>query len=199
MVCIVGQIIKIDHADTKTTILMEDNSGSVEVMQWNDENSDTVTYFKENGISEGQNSRVIGSVRTQQDKRYLMCFKVLPILDEVELDAHKLEIEHNKLLIRKMIDKENAAIGANYGLSNSMVSSGTTAPSGASFGNSKQDSVYKMVQGCDREEGISRDELNQNLSGKMSRKEVDDALEYLSNEGHIYSTTDEDHFKTTDS
>jgi len=56
-----------------------------------------------------------------------------------------------------------------------------------------------MVKGCDREEGMSRDELGQQLSGKMSRKDVDEGLEFLSNEGHIYSTTDEDHFKTTDS
>ena len=35
--------------------------------------------------------------------------------------------------------------------------------------------------------------------GKMSKKDVDEGLEFLSNEGHIYSTTDEDHFKTTDS
>ncbi len=101
-------------------------------------------------------------------------------------------------MIRKMNEKENATIGANYGLSNSMMS---TAPSGnsASFGNAKYDSIYKMISGCDREEGISRDELTQQLNSKMSRKDVDDGLEFLSNEGHIYSTTDEDHFKTTDS
>ena len=102
-----------------------------------------------------------------------------------------------------MNDKENAAIGANnYGLSNSMMTSGAPAASGgnsASFGNAKHDSIYQMVKGCDREEGMSRDELGQQLSGKMSRKDVDDGLDFLSNEGHIYSTTDEDHFKTTDS
>ena len=47
--------------------------------------------------------------------------------------------------------------------------------------------------------GISRDEVFQNLSSKMSKGDVDQALEFLSNEGHVYSTTDEDHFKTTDS
>ena len=46
--------------------------------------------------------------------------------------------------------------------------------------------------------GLSRDEMMQTLKGKMSRKDLDDALEFLSGEGHIYSTTDEDHFKTTD-
>ena len=167
-----------------------------------------------------------------------------------------------------MNDKENAAIGANsnFGLSNSMMSSGapsTGTGGGSSFGNAKYDSLYKMVSGCDREEGMSREELASTLGGKntlmmymsgciftnkvgkqifvakirdlcwlfvwgerdicreelinlhdvpksnslivplflgkMSKKDVDDGLEFLSNEGHIYSTTDEDHFKTTDS
>ena len=68
-----------------------------------------------------------------------------------------------------------------------------------SFGNAKQDSVYRMVAACEREEGIGRDELLSALKSKMSKTELDEALEFLSNEGHVYSTTDEDHFKTTDS
>ena len=38
-------------------------------------------------------------------------------------------------------------------------------------------------------------QVAQQLNGKMSKKEVDDALDYLSGKGHIYSTIDEDHFK----
>ena len=131
--------------------------------------------------------------------RYVIVFRVFPVTSEEEIDAHKLEIEHNKLLIRQMNEKENAAIGANFGLSNSMVTSSVTSNNSASFGNAKFDSVYKMVSGCDREEGISRDELSQQLKPRLSKVDVDNALEFLSNEGHIYSTTDEDHFKTTDS
>ena len=70
-----------------------------------------------------------------------------------------------------MNDKENAAIGANsnFGLSNSMMSSGapsTGTGGGSSFGNAKYDSLYKMVSGCDREEGMSREELASTLGGK---------------------------------
>jgi replication factor A2 len=36
------------------------------------------------------------------------------------------------------------------------------------------------------------------LKGRLSKKEMDDSIEFLSNEGHIYSTVDEDHFKSTE-
>ena len=99
-------------------------------------------------------------------------FKVSLVQSDEERDSHKLEVEHSKLLIRKMNDKENAAIGANssnFGLSNSMMSSGapsTGTGGGSSFGNAKYDSLYKMVSGCDREEGMSREELASTLGGK---------------------------------
>ena len=32
----------------------------------------------------------------------------------------------------------------------------------------------------------------------MSKSEMDSAIDYLSNEGHIYSTVDDEHFKSTD-
>ena len=97
-------------------------------------------------------------------------FKVSLVQSDEEKDSHKLEVEHSKLLIRKMNDKENAAIGANsnFGLSNSMMSSGapsTGTGGGSSFGNAKYDSLYKMVSGCDREEGMSREELASTLGG----------------------------------
>ena len=66
--------------------------------------------------------------------------------------------------IRQIQEKENQAIGG--GLSSSMVSGfsgseqrsngASSGVSGMSFGNAKQDQVYRMVSGCEREEGISR-------------------------------------------
>merc|ERR1711970_1633738 len=122
MVSVVGKILSVDHGETKSTIVVEDNTGSIESVQ----------DQQENGVVEGATVRILGSVRTQQDKRYLMIFKVSPVENDEEKDSHLLEVEHCKLLIRKMNDKENAAIGANnsinYGLSNSMMAS--SAPSG---------------------------------------------------------------------
>ena len=121
-----GEIKSVDDAETKTTFHVDDGSGQVECVLWKDE-SGNKDKDPDSVITQGTNVRVIGSVRSQQDKRYIMVFRVTSVMSEEELDAHKIEIEHSKLLIKRMNDKENATIGANFGLSNSMVASGTSS------------------------------------------------------------------------
>ena len=36
------------------------------------------------------------------------------------------------------------------------------------------------------------------VKGKMSKSEMDGAIDFLTSEGHIYSTIDDEHFKTID-
>ena len=49
--------------------------------------------------------------------------------------------------------------------------------------------------------GVSREEVWLCVSSKMSKRDFDDALNFLSKEGYIqiHLTTDKDDFKTTDS
>ena len=201
MVSVIGQVKTVEQTATKTVYTVEDNSGSIEAVHWTDADaSDGIA----SGVSEGMNGRFIGSVRSQQGKKHIMVFKVLPVETKEELKAHELECLYVKLKLKQLNDKETQAIGgggSQAGLPNSMIGSNSTGASQmstTSFGNSKQDSVFKILSACTREEGMSRDEVMQSLKGRVSKKELDDALEYLSGEGHIYSTTDEDHFKTTD-
>ena len=129
-----------------------------------------------------------------------MAFRVAPVTGgQAEMDGHKLEVAYAKIKIRQLVDKENAAIGANP-LSNSMVGGfgGSTGMSngagggggsgvGSTFGNPKHESVFKMLQACSRDEGLHRDEVVKGLNGRLTKKEVDDALAYLSDEGMTVS------------
>lgn len=46
------------------------------------------------------------------------------------------------------------------------------------------------------EEGVSIQQLQSQLNG-MSEPDIRTAIDFLSSEGHLYSTIDEDHFKAT--
>jgi len=66
------------------------------------------------------------------------------------------------------------------------------------FEHPKHESVYKMICECEGEEGVTCDEVWLCVSSKMSKSDVDDALNFLCNEGYIHKTK-RDHFKATDS
>ncbi len=192
LIALVGKIVTVEHTDTKSTYAIQDATGILEAVHWIDE-ATSEGNRTEGGLHRGSYAKMIGAIRSQDDKKYIMVFKIAAVESEDEIEAHELEILHAKLKIKQMLEKENHAIGVNNELSNSLVGSPT------SFANAKYDSVYKMVAGCTREEGMSREELIQFLSMSMTKADVNQALEFLSNEGQIFSTTDEDHFKTTDS
>ena len=156
-----------------------------------------------------------------------MAFKISPIADQVEYDSHLLQVVYSHLKMRQLNQKINGQIGLDGGLSNSMMGTGlgggmnsvpAAAGQGQSFGNKGYDMVYNVIKGGMDDAGVNRDAIFQQVrrgssprialgahqicflqvKSSVSRVEMDKALDYLSSEGHVYSTIDEDHFKTTD-
>ncbi|XP_043916043.1 replication protein A 32 kDa subunit isoform X6 [Protopterus annectens] len=60
-----------------------------------------------------------------------------------------------------------------------------------------QSQVLNLIKSCRAAEGMSIQELKNRLKG-MNIMTIKQAVEFLSNEGHIYSTVDEDHYRSTD-
>ena len=192
MVEFVGIVKNVDAGSSKTTYIIDDDSGSISAVHWTDGEK---AVERGEDVSEGMNVRVIGVVRSQKGEKHIMVFRIFSVEGKAEVDAHKLGVVLARLKMKQLVDKEKSAIGVNP-LSNSMVC-GFGVSSGFSFPNPKHESVFKMLQGSTIDEGLHRNELMERLKGQMSKKDLDDALSYLSDEGHIFSTMDEDHFKTT--
>ena len=203
MVSVIGQVKTVNHEATKSVYGIEDASGLIDVIQWLDEGKDST----KDSVVEDCYVRVVGSIRTNKDRKYVMAFKIMEVENKAEIKGHLLDVEYAKLKIKHLKNLEDKAInGTGAGLSNSMMmtggsyaSSASAMSTGSTFSNPKHDSTFKMISSCTREEGIGRDELLQSLKGKLSKSDLDDAIEFLSGDGHIYSTIDEDHFRTTDS
>jgi len=203
MVNILGQVTDLERAATKNTYTVEDSTGRLEVLQWKEEDKSFSTDY-----TEGQFVKVVGSIRTQGDKKHMMAFKINDVQSQAEKDFHALNVVYSHMILKKLNMKMTGQDTMDHsGLSNSMMGGGIgstmggmAAPTSASatFGNKSHDTVYALIKGCSDENGINLDMILNQVRGKMSKAEMDGSIEFLSAEGHIYSTIDDEHFKTTD-
>merc|ERR1719370_1494675 len=96
MVVICGRVAGIERAATKTVYQVEDSSGRVEIVQWVDEGTAGTEH------NEGEDVKVVGSVRTQGEKKHVMAFKISPVTSSAEKDAHLLQVVYAKLKLRQL-------------------------------------------------------------------------------------------------
>ncbi|XP_044540267.1 replication protein A 32 kDa subunit-like, partial [Gracilinanus agilis] len=58
-----------------------------------------------------------------------------------------------------------------------------------------QNQVLNLIKACPRPEGMNFQDLKAQLHN-LNVSVIKQAVDFLSNEGHIYSTVDDDHFKS---
>merc|ERR1719361_2309425 len=158
MIVVCGKVNAVERAATKTTYHLEDNSGTLEVVQCIDEGSAGAEH------NEGDEVKVVGSVRTQGEKKHVMAFKISAISCKAEWDAHLLQVVYSKLKLRQLNQGPNGGgmETQTTGLTNSMMGGGLGASSkpapssGQSFGHKNYDLVYQLIQRSTEEQGLNR-------------------------------------------
>ncbi|MED6275005.1 hypothetical protein CHARACLAT_022074, partial [Characodon lateralis] len=152
--------------------------------------------------------KVSGNLRSFQNHRSVVAFSVRPLADMNEITSHILEVVQAHMALGK--PETMPGIGGGMGASStSMVRQGLGITGGSYAGanenplmvinglSANQNQVLSLIKGCPDQQGISIQDLKQRLSG-ISLAVIKQAVEFLSNEGHIFSTIDEDHYKSTD-
>nr|XP_033812958.1 replication protein A 32 kDa subunit [Geotrypetes seraphini] len=201
-VVVIGIIRHTEKAPTNILYKVDDMTAApMDVRQW----VDTDEAGNENiVIPPGIYVKVVGHLRSFQNKRSLVAFKVVPVEDMNEFISHMLEVVHCHMALN-MTQGSFSAGGAPLAQS-VPARSGMGEVGGGYSGNSDmqmngltphQSQVLNLIRSYCGSEGMSFDELKKKLHG-LNLNTIKQAVEFLSNEGHIYSTVDEDHFKSTD-
>ncbi|XP_027231867.1 replication protein A 32 kDa subunit [Penaeus vannamei] len=217
MIMVVGLIRAVDVTSTKITYTIDDTTGLIDAVQWIDADQEGGDDGSKGPLMEMTYCRIAGSVRSHQGKRNLMVFRIVPITDLNFITTHILEVIHAQLKLQHIETLQNSGgmrsmSGPSGMMSNSLV--GATGLDGGMGGMGGAGSggmgnmhglegvdhlVYQTISMCKNKQGVGRDVLYSTLKGKAGPPQVDKSLEFLSIEGHIYSTVDDDHFKSTES
>jgi len=212
-----GVIMDSREASTNVTYMINDFTGEdIQVRHWIDEADDETAGVRESQLYRKHTLiRICGNVREIQGTRSIVAFRIFPVHDYNEFSCHILEVIHAQML-HQMLTKGGggSVIGmdtsANASSSTIMGSSANHAVD-TSYGGSN---AYQPVKGLSpiqnqvlayirlksngSETGPAIGQITSDLASSFPANQVRETVEYLSNEGHVYSTLDDNHFRATD-
>lgn len=205
-----GRVMNVSSAATNTTYKIDDGTGSIEVKRWVD--SDRAAAAAGNdGESEIRNDahvRVHGTLKSFNQKRHVGVTSIKLVTDERELRYHETECRFVSLYFtRGPLLGVGGAAGHGDGTYR-VDGAGGAAGGGGGGGHDNSELASKMGQldpfsrrvmevihaSPDSNEGINVRTLQGMIGGGGNLLAT---IESLKEDGHLYTTIDEDHVKST--
>lgn len=210
LVTLVGIVRAVETTSVKITYTLEDNTGCIEGVHWID-GQDESGQAAHPQVVENTYCRLSGTIRSQGEKRYIMAFNIQQIEDFNEVTTHFLEVA---LFFKKAealsgmggggvqdSNMNSTAFNGN-GMSNNLSNSLMTSSVGQSAPinglTNVQSKALEAIKSCNVENGLYSEDLVEQLRGVASKHDVMNAVEFLCGEGHVYTTIDDYHFRSTD-
>jgi len=197
-VTLVGIVRSAKESATNLAYEIDDMSGPlIEVRQFGDNDENTPEAERLSLIRENIYVRVHGHLRSFGNKRSIIAFKVRALTDMNELTMHMLEMLTVRARNKKSQHGGDMKPISHMGVSHAGTSGGTVDMSVDAGLTMPQKQVLDIFRMCPNNEGYNIRMVHDKLPGMPDRvfKEV---VEFLSNEGHIYSTIDDMHYKAID-
>ena len=204
MVTVVGAVRSVDAQSTSIQYVIEDGTGSIDVKQWVDDNdSEVVSEEKRRAAQDNIYVKVTGSVKDYEDKKMFLANSVRKLGSGNELTHHLLDVMYSGEKFKRADSivppvMVNNSMGFNNNNNNNNNNSGGQAAGGFNQGggDDTRSQVMNVMQRLnnDGEEGTSVQQCIAELPG-LSEADVRSVINLLSEEGSLYSTTDENHFK----
>lgn len=185
-----AQIISINKKLGYTEFQVNDYSGTLIIKKWNnDDNEQKVNEFE---CFLNKWVKIYGKVHPYKGYCSINAFEILPITNFDELTYYGLEViyQHLHNTVKQGIKKKDTTEppSKEHIISENELMSDLT---------SVHKQILTIISDNDHSEtGCSLSILYQEASNE-SRETINKACEYLSNEGYIYSTVDEDHYKSS--
>lgn len=211
---LVGKVTDVQQSSTLQQYKVDDGTGIIEVRYWLDDDGDMGGESSNNHIEKGMYIRVFGNLRSFQGSKNIVAFTIRPITDFNEITYHLLETTFVHLHRTKGQQagaggQSSTPMNTNQG---NQQSAYQTPQQGGGFGGDNgggggtagmepvQQQLIKLFESpmaMNNDAGLSIDQVNQQLNNMFNIQQIKTAIEVLVNEGHLYSTIDDNHYKST--
>uniref|UniRef100_A0A0D9VMZ9 C2 domain-containing protein n=1 Tax=Leersia perrieri TaxID=77586 RepID=A0A0D9VMZ9_9ORYZ len=204
---LVGLVSGKTERNTDVSFTIDDGTGRLDFIRWVNDASDSAETA---AVQNGMYVSVIGSVKGLQERKRATAFAIRPVTDYNEVTLHfiqcvRMHLENNKSNIASPA-KTNSAMGSSSSNGLSEMTTQTSAKSNpaqltsVTNGSEKDDlqtqvlNVLREPAYVESEHGVHIDEIAKRF--RQPAAKIKEAVDYLSDIGHIYSTIDDSHYKS---
>ncbi len=216
LVSLVGCIVSIEEKSTKAVYMIEDGSGRINVDVFVEAEESPLKRQWREACTEHAYVHVFGKVNIYNNKLTIQSNGMKPISDMNEITLHFLEAIYSHLYHTKgPLHPHHGGVGQKMeqgvGISGPNQFSGgfDRGYGAANYGGDvgaghadgdltpAQQKVLNIFNQDSSNQGLTVDQVQHALGEQIAPLEVGQAVEQLNNDGHLYTTTDEHHFKST--
>lgn len=197
-VSFIGVIRAVSESSTNVTYEVEDGTGNVDAREWISQGESPQVTQRRQSRREGMYVKVTGNLRYFSNRLHVAILDMRPITDFNELTHHLLEAIHAHLYRTRGPAEGGADANQMY---NAQAPAAAAAPVGAAmdgdFTPLQQRIMNILLEPTVPENGINKNAIIAQLRTVASAAAVDEALQFLWDEGHAYTTTDDEYFRAT--
>jgi replication factor A2 len=209
----VGKILNVKEDNVTFNMLLDDGTGRITVKIFiSNDDTDDFEKQKRAELREGIYVRVFGHVSHYNNERQINCFSARPLTDHNEVTYHLSQVIFQHLHLLKE-EKDNGAPGGalkfdGSGAGGGQVGAGpipSAVPGGYGFKdglNPIQNEVLTIFNAPDAlgiDVGLTIADVISRSGNRFNQQQVLSAVNYLVEEGHLYSTIDDAHWKSCSS
>ncbi|KAJ2394086.1 Replication factor A protein 2 [Coemansia sp. RSA 2559] len=220
-VTFVGIVRNIASQTINTTYSIEDGTGIIDVRVWPsngghgdndmmDDGAEKKALALDPSIEVDKYVRVYGDFKFFNSKRSISAHKIRPVEDHNEITYHGLQATYVHLAKTRGPPSKNGGSGSAMSAPSGAPHGGAGAYSAGGYGdggfgggmnmNPLQAAVLDVITREKQEShGIQISVVQQSLANKYQGSDVSKAIDWLISEGHVYSTIDDSHVKSTGS
>lgn len=194
-VSFIGIIRNVIKRANDTTYLIDDMTSSeinVKLQAEDPEDIESEEPVEQKQFIENQYVKVFGIIKSLQGEKIVQAFRILPIKELNQVTHHMLEC------MNASIHYSQKSNDSTMQFNESTMQNNTRNDESAGL-SSCHTMVSNLIKQCHSSEGIHiNDIFDEKSLRSFGKNKIKDALEFLSTEGHIYSTIDDEHYKSTE-
>ncbi|KQK00456.1 replication protein A 32 kDa subunit B [Brachypodium distachyon] len=192
---LVGRMLNKTERVTDVSFILDDCTGRIDVNRWENETSDTNEM---NEVKNGDYVIVNGCLKGFQGKRHVNAYSVRLVTNYNDITHHFLYC----IYVHLDLSKSKRQLNAKTGTLNQAPVPNNQAPTSSASGNSTGTELSKLVMSVfhdpvliNVEHGVSVQQVADRL--KLSEELARSTVQELVDLGNLYSTIDDNHYKST--